>query len=85
MSTAHAVDVFGDAQQRELAVLLRTCRDRGASVMLSNSDPQNSDPTDDFFDPLYHDWVIMRVPARRAVNKLFSPFVSARRAWAPDP
>lgn len=66
--TAYAIDAFGDAQQRELAAFLRTCRDRGASVMLSNSDPHNSDPTDDFFDALYHDWVITRVPARRAIN-----------------
>ncbi len=66
--TAYAANAFGDDQQRELAAFLRTCRDRGAAVMLSNSDPHNIDPSDDFFDTLYHDWVITRVPARRAIN-----------------
>lgn len=66
--TAYAVDAFGDAQQQELAAFLRACRDRGAAVMLSNSDPHNIDPADDFFDALYHDFVITRVPARRAIN-----------------
>lgn len=66
--TAYAAEAFGDEQQRELAAFLRACRDCGAAVMLSNSDPHNVDPADDFFDALYHDWVITRVPARRAIN-----------------
>lgn len=66
--TAYAPEAFGDEQQRELSGFLRRCRARGAAVMLSSADPKNADPRDDFFDALYHDWTITRVPARRAIN-----------------
>lgn len=66
--TACAAEAFGDEQQQELAAFLGQCRDRGAAVMLSNSDPHNVDPQDDFFDALYHDRVITRIPSRRAIN-----------------
>ena len=36
--------------------------------MLSNSDPKNTDLTDDFFDDLYSDYNIVRVTARRNIN-----------------
>ncbi len=36
--------------------------------MLSNSDPKNIDPDDDFFDTLYADYRIERVPAKRMIN-----------------
>lgn len=36
--------------------------------MLSNSDPTNSDPDDDFFDKLYEGYRIERVNAIRAIN-----------------
>lgn len=59
---------FNDDNQRELAEFLRGCRDVGAKVMTSNSDPHNGDPDDDFFDDLY-DWcTVDRVYARRAIN-----------------
>jgi DNA adenine methylase len=36
--------------------------------MLSNSDPKNVDPDDEFFDDLYARYHIDRVPARRMIN-----------------
>ena len=36
--------------------------------MLSNSDPKNTDPEDDFFDELYSEVTIDRVQANRAIN-----------------
>ena len=36
--------------------------------MLSNSDPKNVDPTDDFFDDLYDKYHIERLSARRLIN-----------------
>jgi DNA adenine methylase len=36
--------------------------------MLSNSDPKNNDPNDEFFDDLYTGFKIKRVPARRIIN-----------------
>ena len=38
---------------------------RGALLMLSNSDPKNHDSTDEFFDELYGDFNICRVPAKK--------------------
>ena len=36
--------------------------------MLSNSDPHNVDPEDDFFEELYQGFDIKRVVASRAIN-----------------
>ncbi len=59
---------FSDKEQTQLAMLFRELTDRGAKVMLSNSDPKNCNPSDDFFDQLYKGYYIFRVPARRAIN-----------------
>lgn len=59
---------FGDQEQRELAVFAKMLSDRGARVLMSNSDPTNVDPADTFFDDLYEDFNIHRVPARRSIN-----------------
>ncbi len=49
-------------------MFLRGCADKGAKIMVSNSDPHNGDPNDDFFDELY-DWCrVDRVSARRSIN-----------------
>ena len=37
-------------------------------LMLSNSDPKNTEPDDDFFDKLYSKHEIIRVSAVRAIN-----------------
>ena len=36
--------------------------------MLSNSDPKNVNPEDNFFDELYKDYKIHRVSASRMIN-----------------
>lgn len=36
--------------------------------MLSNSDPKNVNPDDNFFDELYKDFYIHRIKAKRAIN-----------------
>lgn len=41
---------------------------KGIKQMLSNSDPKNIDPNDEFFDELYKDFTISRIPARRMIN-----------------
>jgi DNA adenine methylase len=40
----------------------------GAQLLLSNSDPKNTVPDDDFFDDLYAAFRIERVRANRAIN-----------------
>lgn len=66
--TAYSQDGFSDADQERLARFFSACNARGALLMLSNSDPRNNDPDDDFFDRLYGDFYITRVSARRAIN-----------------
>jgi DNA adenine methylase len=65
---AYAKDNFDDAAQRELAEVFQKLDEKGAKLMLSNSDPKNHDPKDNFFDELYKDYHIMRVPAKRMIN-----------------
>ena len=59
---------FSDANQKELAEYFAELSDKGASVLLSNSDPKNADPNDNFFDDLYKDFTIERVQACRMIN-----------------
>ena len=42
--------------------------EKGAKVMLSNSDPKNENPDDSFFDDLFSEYFIERVPAKRMIN-----------------
>ncbi len=66
--TSYASSGFSDREQTRLAGLFRELDRRGARVMLSNSDPRNYNPHDDFFDQLYEGFRIDRVPARRYIN-----------------
>ena len=59
---------FDDDDQRALAAVFRELDGIGARLILSNSDPKNSNPDDDFFDDLYSGFNIERVMARRAIN-----------------
>lgn len=66
--TAYSKNAFGDTQQTELANTFELLNSKGALLMLSNSDPKNTDPTDIFFDDLYKKHHIVRVPAKRMIN-----------------
>ncbi len=66
--TSYAKNGFTDDDQVRLAELFASLDQRGAKLMLSNSDPCNHDPGDRFFDDLYAAWTIERVPARRSIN-----------------
>lgn len=59
---------FNDDDQRQLANLIKGLDKQGCKVMLSNSDPKNADPTDNFFDDLYNGFDIVRIKARRMIN-----------------
>jgi DNA adenine methylase len=65
---AYAKEDFTDNDQTELASLFNYIDEKGELAMLSNSDPKNKDPKDDFFDHLYRDFTIGRIPARRMIN-----------------
>lgn len=59
---------FTDNEQIQLSKLFKELDKEGIKVMLSNSDPKNIDPSDNFFDELYSDFNIIRVPAKRIIN-----------------
>ena len=59
---------FDDDDQRSLAGVFRQLDEAGARLLLSNSDPRNTVPDDDFFDELYSGYSIDRVSANRAIN-----------------
>ena len=59
---------FGDADQEVLGSWFATWHERGAALMLSNSDPKATNPADDFFDDLYQAFDIHRIQANRAIN-----------------
>ncbi len=66
--TQYAKGRFDDDDQRRLAEFYARCDAAGAKLMLSNSDPRNIEPDDDFFDTLYAAYRIERVPAKRMIN-----------------
>ena len=67
--TNYSKDGFNDAEQVKLASFFKKMDQRGAYLMLSNSDPKNEDPTNEFFDKLYGGYSIDRVPAKRNINR----------------
>jgi DNA adenine methylase len=69
--TSYAADRFGDDEQRQLAAFYRELdAETSAPLMLSNSDPKNVDPHDNFFDDLYAGFPIRRLAASRMINSV---------------
>ena len=66
--TSYSRHSFDDDAQLDLATFFRQLDGQGAKLMLSNSDPKNEDPNDDFFDKAYSDYTIERIPAKRQIN-----------------
>ena len=67
--TSYAKHVFGDDEQRRLGEYYRELHETTrAKLMLSNSDPQNENDEDCFFDELYKGFEIKRVNANRMIN-----------------
>jgi DNA adenine methylase len=59
---------FDDGDQERLAEFFRELDGLGAFLMLSNSDPHNEDPEDNFFQRLYAGFQINKVLANRMIN-----------------
>ncbi|MGI6480382.1 MAG: DNA adenine methylase [Sphaerochaetaceae bacterium] len=66
--TSYTENGFDDEAQKELAEYLGELNIKGAQIALSNSDPKNTDPEDNFFDDLYSNFNINRVEASRMIN-----------------
>ncbi|OON93099.1 MAG: hypothetical protein ATN33_06155 [Epulopiscium sp. Nele67-Bin001] len=66
--TSYTETNFNDDQQILLGRFVDRAINRGARVVISNSDPKNNDENDHFFDDLYKNYDISRVSARRMIN-----------------
>lgn len=66
--TSYNADCFDDNEQIRLARFIDEINLSGAKIMLSNSDPQNINPEDTFFEELYKAYTINKVDATRAIN-----------------
>lgn len=60
---------FDDEEQCRLAKWYHSMSDKGAAMMLSNSNPKNTNPDDTFFEELYNGFKIYEdIEAARAIN-----------------
>lgn len=66
--TAYTENLFNDEEQIELARFVDEMDKKGAKIVISNSDPKNSNTDDDFFDNIYSSHKIKRVEATRMIN-----------------
>ena len=66
--TSYSKNGFSDTDQVRLGEFFRELDAKGAKIMLSNSDPKNENPRDSFFDDLFSEYYIERVPAKRIIN-----------------
>ena len=66
--TAYTENLFNDEEQIELAEFVECMHKKGAKIVVSNSDPKNSNTEDDFFDSIYSAHKIKRVEATRMIN-----------------
>ena len=66
--TSYSKGGFYDKDQIRLFEFFKELDEKGAKVMLSNSDPKNENPDDSFFDDLFSEYYIERVPAKRMIN-----------------
>jgi len=66
--TSYSKFKFEDDEQEQLADLFHRLHKKGIKQMLSNSDPKNNNPNDNFFDEIYKGFNISRIPARRMIN-----------------
>ena len=66
--TAYTENLFDDEKQIELANFVERISNKGAMVVVSNSDPKNTNKEDEFFDKIYAIHKIKRVEATRMIN-----------------
>jgi len=67
--TSYAGFIFTEREQIELADFFRKLdTEKHSKLMLSNSDPKNENPDDDFFEKIYNGYNLHRVHANRMIN-----------------
>jgi DNA adenine methylase len=67
--TTYTGATFKDKEQIQLAHFFQKLdKEKGAKLMLSNSDPTHENPEDDFFEKAFSGYNIFKVSANRAIN-----------------
>ena len=66
--TSYTKENFNDEDQRELAKYYSELNNKKAKLMLSNSNPKNTNKEDNFFEEIYKEFNINEVFAKRAIN-----------------
>lgn len=66
--TSYTKEDFNDDNQRELARFYGELNVRNAKLMLSNSNPKNTNKEDTFFDNIYQGFNINQIQASRMIN-----------------
>ncbi len=66
--TSYTKEDFNDDNQRELAEFYRELNTQNVKLMLSNSNPKNTNKEDTFFDNIYQGFNIDEIYASRMIN-----------------
>lgn len=66
--TSYTKEDFNEEDQKELASYYRELDSKDAKLMLSNSNPKNTNKDDDFFEEIYTGFNINEVLAKRMIN-----------------
>ena len=66
--TSYTKEDFNDENQKELANYYNKLNSKNAKLMLSNSNPKNTDINDNFFENIYKGFNINEVSAKRIIN-----------------
>lgn len=66
--TSYTKEDFNDENQKELAEFYRELNEQNAKLMLSNSNPKNTNKEDKFFDNIYQGFNIDEIYASRMIN-----------------
>ena len=66
--TSYTKEDFNDENQKELAKYYKLLDERNAKLMLSNSNPKNTNKDDNFFDEIYKGFYINEIFAKRMIN-----------------
>ena len=66
--TSYTKEDFNDENQKELANYFKELDKRNAKLMLSNSNPKNTNKEDNFFEEIYKGFNINEIVAKRMIN-----------------
>ena len=66
--TSYTKEDFNDENQKELAQYFKELDEKDAKLMLSNSNPKNTNKEDNFFEEIYKGFNINEISAKRMIN-----------------